>query len=168
MQKYKIIVPIIIVLGVITIWFYKNNTGQQKEIQIRPEFALDATEHLDLEELKSYGLPILIDFGADACPPCKEMEPVLEKLNKDLQGKAIIKFVDVWKNPKTAAGFPLQVIPTQFFFDKEGEAYVPSDPQEMQMQMYTTADTQEHIYTAHQGGMTEQQILTVLKEMGLE
>ncbi|OLN32939.1 Thioredoxin [Desulfosporosinus metallidurans] len=40
----------------------------------------------------------MIDFGADSCVPCKEMAPVLKKLNTEMQGKAIVKFVDVWKN----------------------------------------------------------------------
>ncbi len=128
---------------------------------------LEAKE-VDLEKLKSYGLPILIDFGADACAPCKEMAPVLKKIHADLQGKAIVIFVDVWKNRNAASNFPVQVIPTQFFFDKDGNPYVPSNPEKMRMQMYSTRDTNEHIYTAHQGGMTEQQIMAVFKEMGVE
>ncbi len=48
------------------------------------------------------GFPIIIDFGADSCIPCKEMAPVLKKLNEEWQGKVIVKFVDVWKYPDAA------------------------------------------------------------------
>ena len=134
---------------------------------VNPDFALHVTEALDLEGLKSYGLPIMIDFGADSCIPCKEMAPVLVKLNKQLQGKAIIRFVDVWKYQKLAQGYPISVIPTQVFFDKAGKPFVPSDPQGMQMNMYSSRDTNEHVFTTHEGGMTEEMILVALTEMGV-
>ena len=75
---------------------------------------------IDLGALTSYGLPIIIDFGADTCIPCKEMAPVLKTLNAEMQGKAIIKFVDVWKNGNAADGFPIQVIPTQVLINSDG------------------------------------------------
>jgi thioredoxin 1 len=139
--------------------------GSQQQDSI--DFSLAVSE-IDLEKLKSYGLPFMIDFGADSCIPCKEMAPVLEKLNEEWQGKVIVKFADVWKYPDAAAEFPVQVIPTQFFFDGQGKPYIPSDPEGMQMIMYYLKDTQEHIYTAHQGGMTEEQIKAAFKEMGIE
>lgn len=132
-----------------------------------PDFFLSVTEVLDLEQLKSYGLPIMIDFGADSCIPCKEMAPILKDLNGKLQGKAIIRFVDVWKYPKLSEGFPIRVIPTQMFFDSEGKPFRPADPDASQMLMYVLKDTEEHVFTAHEGGMTEQMILQALQEMGL-
>ncbi len=131
------------------------------------DFDLVATT-IDLAKLKSYGLPIIIDFGADSCIPCKEMAPVLKKLNAELRGKVIVKFVDVWKYKNAAANFPVEVIPTQFFFDKNGKPYVPSDPDKMQMNMYSAKDTNKHVYTSHQGGMTEEQIMAVLTDMGFK
>ena len=146
-----------------------SSESETTEVQekINPDFLL-ATTKLDMEKLKSYGLPIIIDFGADSCIPCKEMAPVLKKLNAEWQGKVIVKFVDVWKYPDASADFPVQVIPTQFFFDAQGKPFVPSDPEGMQMMMYSLKDTQEHVYTAHQGGMTEGLIRTVFAEMGVK
>jgi len=132
-----------------------------------PDFFLEVTETIDLARLKSYGLPLVIDFGADSCAPCKEMAPVLSDLNARLQGKAIIRFVDVWKDQKLGEGFPLRVIPTQFFFDSEGRPFRPSDPDASRMLMYVDEDTEEHVFTAHEGGMTEEMILQTLEEMGL-
>ena len=162
----KIIIPILIIAVILGIFILKSN--QKKSMaENTGEFALEATA-IDLEQLKSYGLPIVIDFGADSCVPCKEMAPVLQKLNKEMQGKAIIKFVDVWKNENAAADFPVDLIPTQFYFDKDGNPFVPRDAEAMQMELYSTKDTNKHVYTAHQGGMTEAQLRAVLKEMGVE
>ena len=82
-----------------------------------PDFELEA-KSIDLEKLRTYGLPIIIDFGADSCIPCKEMAPVLKKLNAEMRGSVIVKFVDVWKNGGAADGFPIQVIPTQLFLQR--------------------------------------------------
>lgn len=176
-QTLKIILPLIIVIAIGAIWFVKNagkplisesNAGIVATSLKNPEFALHVTKELDLNRLKSFGLPIMIDFGADSCVPCKEMAPVLENLNEKLQGKAIIKFVDVWKYQKLAEGYPLRVIPTQVFFDKDGKPYVPSDSQAVKMNMYSLKNTNEHVFTTHEGGMTEAMILAVLKEMGMK
>ena len=176
-QALKIIIPILIMLAIGTIWFMKhvaqpkipaNKAGSSSHPAVKPEFALHVTEELDLEKLKAFGLPIMIDFGADSCAPCKEMAPVLVKLNEQLQGKAIIKFVDVWKYQKLGQGYPIRVIPTQVFFDKNGKPFVPSDPQASRMTMYVTKDKNEHVFTVHEGGMTEAMILAVLKEMGMK
>jgi len=162
----KIIVPILIIAVILGIFILKSNLAKPM-VDTTGEFTLEVTA-IDLEQLKSYGLPIVIDFGADSCVPCKEMAPVLQKLNQEMQGKAIIKFVDVWKNKNAADGFPVDLIPTQFYFDKDGKPFVPRNADAMQMELYSTRDTNKHVYTAHQGGMTEAQLRAVLKEMGVE
>ncbi len=68
----KIIVPVLLLCAVIGIWAIKNS---KKDINPagteNSHFALHVTEKIDIEKLKSYGLPIIIDFGADSCIPCK-------------------------------------------------------------------------------------------------
>lgn len=173
----KIIVPILILIAIGAIWLVKkadpptvsgNKVISGVSSAEKKDFALLVTDKLDLEKLKSYGLPIILDFGADACAPCKEMAPVLVALNEKLQGKAIIKFVDVWKYKALAEGYPLRVIPTQFFFDKHGKPYVPSDPQGSRMKLYSAKENNEHIFTVHEGGLSEARLLAALKEMGLK
>lgn len=164
LSKQLILITIVIVL--VGIWYIKNKPVEAEVDQ--SEFALHVTEQIDLEQLKSYGLPIVIDFGADSCEPCKAMAPVLVELNQELRDKAIIKFVDVWKYQGLAEGYPISVIPTQVFFDKEGKPFTPSDPAGMGMIMYSTKDTNEHVFTTHEGGMTKAEILAVLREMGLD
>lgn len=164
----KIIVPTLIVLVIIGIWVFKNSQAKfDNSTANDADFILEATS-IDLDELKSYNLPIIIDFGADSCIPCKEMAPVLKVLNEEMQGKAIIKFVDVWKYGEAAADFPVQVIPTQVIFDTDGKPYTPSEDLGLEMTMYSTKDTGEHIFTVHQGGLSEKQMRTILKDMGVE
>ena len=63
----------------------------------------------------------MIDLGAKKCIPCKMMAPILVKLEKEYKGKADIVFIDVWKNNKPAKRFKIRAIPTQIFFNEQGE-----------------------------------------------
>lgn len=162
----KIIVPVCIVLIIAGIWIFKNTNSDAPPITDNKDFTLEAT-NIDLEVLTSYELPIIIDFGADSCIPCKEMAPVLKTLNVEMQGAAIIKFVDVWKNEDVANDFPIQVIPTQIFINADGTPYVPSDDIKIEFTMYSTKDTNEHVFTVHQGGLTEDQMRRILTDMGV-
>lgn len=165
----KIIIPLLIICVIAGIWLVKNS---QKDVvsekSNNPDFALNVTETINLEKLKSYGVPVIIDFGADSCAPCKEMAPVLKELNAELQGKAIVRFVDVWKYPELSQNYPISVIPTQIFFDSSGNPYTPKDANAIPLNLYSLKDTNEHAMTTHEGGITKEQLLSILKEMGLE
>ena len=132
-----------------------------------PDFDLIVTNPIDLQKLKSYGLPIIIDFGSDSCTACKDMAPVLKELNETLRGKAIIKFVDVLKYSSLYKGFPIRLIPTQVFIGSDGKPFVPADPVAYMMSYYSDRVSGEHLFTRHEGGMTKSQLLSVLKEMGV-
>lgn len=165
----RIMIVFILILVVAGIWAIKNTGNDIEPLEVDDsDFGLHVTGTLDIEKLKSHGLPIIIDFGADSCVPCKQMAPVLEELNKELQGKAIIKFVDVWKYKSLVEGYPINVIPTQIFIDASGNPYQPKDPEKMEMKLYSLKETGEHVFTAHEGGMTKEQLYDVLAEMGVE
>ncbi len=63
----------------------------------------------------------MVDLGSTSCIPCKMMEPVLESLTKEYQGRVAILFVNVKKDMATARKFDIRAIPTQVFFDKAGK-----------------------------------------------
>ncbi len=161
----KILAPVVIIIVVAAIWVFRNNEDSRIATSDNQDLAL-VSDSIDLEKLKSYNMPIMLDFGADECIPCKEMKPVLEEANAEYQDIAIVKFYDVWKYPQTAQGFPMTVIPTQFFFDANGAPYVPSDPEAMGMIMYQDQDTGEHLFTAHEGALTKEQVDFILAELG--
>ncbi len=122
---------------------------------------------VDLAALQAYAQPIIIDFGADECIPCKEMAPVLQTLNAEMQGKAVVQFVDVWKTPEAAQGYPVTVIPTQIFYNADGTPYMPSSDLGIEFLMYTEGEGGPHVFTAHQGGLTEAQMRLILQDMGV-
>lgn len=166
----KITIPVLIVAVVFVLWLVKTNQGDgtNKGAIQNNDIPLNVTQKIDLEGLKMHNLPILIDFGADSCIPCKEMAPILKELNSELQGKAIILFVDVWKNQALAEGYPVSLIPTQVLINSDGTPYMPSETLSSGIQMYSSKENDEHIFTTHEGGLTKEVILAMLKEMGLE
>ena len=167
-MKKKIIsaiVVIIIILVIIGIWFIKNIEKNKTEIT-NEDFSLEIMDEFDIEKLKSYNLPIIIDFGSDGCMPCREMFPAVEQLNKELQGKAIVRFIDVWKYPDLAKDYPIELIPTQMFINSDGTPYTPENADELGLE-FMKDENGKHIYTMHVGGLTFEQMKTMLKEMGL-
>lgn len=180
----KIIIPVLLVVVVAGIWAAKN--AQQKETSnndsaivqtdaqgntqtnSNPDFAYDVKDDFNVEKLKSYGLPIIIEFGADWCAPCKQMKPIVTALNKDLVGRAIIRYVDTDKYGSLLSDYNFQYIPTQLFINADGTPYSPANAAKIQMDLHYDSVTNELDYTTHTGTLTKQELLDILDEMGMK
>ncbi len=62
--------------------------------------------------------PVLVDFSAEWCGPCKMMAPVLKELKKDVKEDVTILKVDIDKNPQAAQLYNVQSVPTIIIFQK--------------------------------------------------
>ena len=78
-----------------------------------------SSESFEKEVLNS-NEPVLVDFYADWCGPCKMMAPIVEELAKDLQGKAKVGKINVDENQDLAMEYEVMSIPTLIIF-KEGK-----------------------------------------------
>ena len=74
----------------------------------------------NFEEVINSEKPVLVDFWAEWCGPCKMIGPVVEELAGDYDGKAVIGKVNVDENPNVSAKFGIRSIPTLLVF-KGGE-----------------------------------------------
>lgn len=73
-----------------------------------------------VEPIAATGLPLLVDLGAKQCIPCKMMAPILEDLMENYADQFQTIFIDVWEHPEQAEKYGIETIPTQIFFDAEG------------------------------------------------
>lgn len=73
-----------------------------------------------VEEDASSGLPVLLQVGSHKCPPCKRMEPILDKLRSKYAGKFQVRSIDVRKDRTAGMKYGVRATPTQIFYDSKG------------------------------------------------
>ncbi len=115
----------------------KNEEWIKQQERLKPQNPLE-------KALKSKK-PTVVDFGAGYCMPCKMMLPILEELKKEYKDKANIIVLEISEYRDLAYKYKIKVIPTQIFFDKNGNEY-----------------------WRHEGFLPKEEIIKKLKELGCE
>lgn len=72
------------------------------------------------EKVLSSELPVLVDFWAEWCGPCRMIGPIVEEISKEYSGKALVGKVNVDENPQIASNYGIRSIPTLLVF-KNGQ-----------------------------------------------
>jgi len=99
----------------------------------------------DLKQALTSGKPVLVDFGANSCLPCRQLRPILREIDKEYTGKARALVIDVYKYQSLAREYKVQLIPTLVFFDSKGKEVF-----------------------RHVGILEKEKIVAKLKEIGME
>ena len=114
-----------------------NNKASPSDFEADPE----STTQTDSAER----LPQVLDFGRAICIPCKMMAPILEELQKEYRGGAVVEIIDIGDHPKLAAKYHIRLIPTQVFINADGKEVF-----------------------RHEGSMPKEDIVAKLREMGVQ
>ncbi|MDW7679381.1 MAG: thioredoxin family protein [bacterium] len=98
-----------------------------------------------LETAFKSGKPTVLDLGASSCIPCKMMKPIFAELEQTMKDKANIIILEISEHRDLARKYRVRVIPTQIFFDANGE-----------------------VYWRNEGFLPKDAIINKLKEMGVQ
>ncbi|MBS1793914.1 MAG: thioredoxin [Acidobacteria bacterium] len=94
----------------------------KRELPEVPDKPLTITDRNFSEIVENSALPVLLDLWAPWCPPCRQLAPIIEGLAGELGGRVLVGKLDVDENPRTAARFYVQSIPTLLILKNGHEA----------------------------------------------
>lgn len=99
----------------------KDNKQASEPIEIGASDFIDGVIDYRTEEWRFVGdTPVVIDFFATWCPPCRKLTPVLKELAAEYGDKVRFYKVDVDKDPDLAKAFGVKSMPTIFYISKDG------------------------------------------------
>ena len=114
---------------------------QVKKIAAKPP---ESNTEDELKKALQSGQPVLVDFGANSCVPCRQMRPILKEVGQEYSGKAGVLVIDVYKHEGLAREYKVMLIPTLVFFDSKGKEVF-----------------------RHVGALEKEKVIAKLKEIGM-
>ena len=119
----------------------------------------------DLDELLSAGLPVVLNFGDGSDGALSTLE-ALAIIHRDLGEHVLIRSVDLAAKPDAREGYPVQVMPTQFFYAADGTPIPLNVNAGVIMSGLYLEGSMEPVFTIHEGPLTLQELIDVLSHMG--
>ena len=141
----KLVLIVVVIAAVVAVFMIKNSEAEtteevaverasnvvatveadpQTKPPANPAAAMQANPQVESPaappDVAADPLPKLVDLGATTCIPCKKMAPILDKLAEDFAGRLEVVFIDVRKDRAAGVPYKIRVIPTQIFYDPEG------------------------------------------------
>ncbi|MCH5226192.1 MAG: thioredoxin family protein [Muribaculaceae bacterium] len=126
LKKSLFLLAVLVITGI----FYACGGNAHKEA-IPDEEMVEMTPN-EVVEIPSYeikdnhilpvdGKPMIVDFSATWCPPCKALKPIFEKLAEDFRGRITFVTIDVDEQPELAQAYGVSNIPALIFLNKDGQ-----------------------------------------------
>lgn len=120
MRKSSLIMLIIIFLmSIACIQAQKSQNESNREQTVQEGKVITGKLEVDFSGFKV----TFIELGADKCIPCRRMQPIMKEIAEEFAGQVQVVFYDVWKDPRPARKYGIQLIPTQVFIDKDGKEF---------------------------------------------
>jgi thioredoxin 1 len=94
------------------------NQAQLQKVTVKPP---EMNTEDELKQALTSGKPVLVDFGANSCLPCRQLRPVLKEISSEYSEKAKILVIDVYKYQNLAREHKVLMLPTLIFFDSKGK-----------------------------------------------
>lgn len=116
MKSVKIIFYLVILTLAMSLLTACSSDAEATEKVVTPSDLISGNP----QDVPVPGMVTMVDIGAHSCIPCKMMTPIIEKLSKEYAGRVAIAFIDVWENRDEAPKYGVRTIPTQIFYDADG------------------------------------------------
>lgn len=95
-----------------------STSDQSAQAQPGQSWVIDASQATFATEVLENQQPVLVDFYATWCGPCKMMKPTIEQIANDYHGKAKVVRIDVDANPELAKKYHIEALPTFLLFSQ--------------------------------------------------
>lgn len=157
-MKFKFLLFVIIFS--ISLFIYESFAYKYKEVN---SFEL---EYIDLEIIKDLKSNILVNFCSDNNSACNKLQPTLKVLFNELNSHDIKVFnINIFENTELLNNFPINLIPIQFFFTKDGKSYKPNENLGIKFEKATMNDID---FYYHIGILSKDEIIKIFNEMQLK
>ncbi len=123
--KNIIIICLSLIILVETIFGFAYIKSLSKDVESKNVF-YDADTIEEIDELKKYGKPMIVVFGADYCPTCINYKPYVKEFAELFSDELIVKYVDTVEHESIRYEYNIELVPSTLFFDENGEPFNPT------------------------------------------